>query len=378
VFASRRQQAFSAVGCSAAVVAACSLLAPNDDSLLAERRPDGGVDSSVADAGADREDAASDGRGACVEWQQCGAGEYCARGRCQPCADLSSISSPADLVFAAPEPLAAMNADAGLYFLRYPRIFGEPPQLTYTRDYFGGQLWLTEDFASSAGAAMTGELDVPTAGENGALRIGWPLAGSLSGVNFFFNRNEQSEAGALRVDIYGAVVDAAGTATRVVRLPQPFNGAPGSVRSSYGLALSRSHAFWTINEDGALDVHTYSMKLADEGTPTDIRFELPGACVLGEFEYGLWAVPDAPWLFFSARERNASCKPLAAEPYDVFVVKLNDAGVPAGPAVSVTGVNQSGVLDMDPSLSPDLCWMYFASDRDTPKTLRLFRAHRLE
>lgn len=360
---------------SLVLAVACSLLAPKDESLLAETRRDAGVDGSAVDGG--REAAAGDGGAACVEWKQCGAGEYCVQGRCQRCSDLESISAPGDLVFAEPEPLTPTNADAGLYFLRYPRIFGEPPQLTYTRDYFGGQLWFTEDFGQSAGAPMTGELDVVDAGENGGLKVDWVLPGSLSGLNFFFNRNEHSEGGGLRVELYGAVIDAAGTATRVVRLPAPFNGPLGGARSSYALALSRAHAFWTINNDGSLDVHTFSMKLGAE-TPTEIQFELPGGCVLGEFEYGLWAAPDAPWLFFSARERNAGCKTLAAEPFDVFAVKLNDAGLPDGPAVSVAGVSQPGVLDMDPSLSPDACWLYFASDRDTPKTLRLFRAHRVE
>lgn len=211
-----------------------------------------------------------------------------------------------------------------------------------------------------------------------AEKVGWPLPGALSGLNFFFNRSEQGEAGPLRIDLYGASVDATGSASRVVRLPAPFNAPLGSVRSSYSVAFSRTHAFWTVNNDGSLDVHAFSMKLDGEWIPADMSLELPGDCVLHEFEYAFWAVPYAPLLFFSAKERDASCKVLPGSPSDVFVVKLNEAGLPEGVPVPVAGVSQPGKSDAEPSLSPDSCWLYFASERDTPDKLRLFRAHRVE
>jgi hypothetical protein len=376
-----RRRLLSFAGCSlAAAAAACSLLAPSDESLLPDSRRDASADTGAGgDAANDRDGAGdADAARACAEWQQCGVDEYCAEGRCQPCSDLNSISDPSDLVFGVPEPLTAVNADAGLHLLRYPRSFDGASQLMYTRDYFGGQLWLTGDLGQSKGAPMPSPLDEASGGENGSLKTAWPLPGALSGLNFFFNRSEQGEAGPLRIDLYGASVDKAGSASRVVRLPAPFNAPPGSVRSSYSVAFSRTHAFWTVNNDGSLDVHAFSMKLDGEWIPTDMSLALRADCVLRDFEYAFWAVPDAPLLFFSAKERDASCKVLPGEPFDVFVVKLNEAGLPEGAPVSVSGVSQAGKSDLEPSLSPDACWLYFASERDTPDKLRLFRAHRVQ
>jgi hypothetical protein len=89
------------------------------------------------------------------------------------------------------------------------------------------------------------------------------------------------------------------------------------------------------------------MKLDGEWIPADMSLELPGDCVLREFEYAFWAAPDAPLLFFSAKERDASCKVLPGELFDVFVVKLNEAGLPEG-APAPAGVSQAGKSDVEP------------------------------
>ncbi|HMJ14574.1 MAG TPA: hypothetical protein VK524_24350, partial [Polyangiaceae bacterium] len=261
------------------VSAACSLLAPGDDSLLAGGKNDASTDARV-DAPTGEGDVSRDAQseGACAEWQECAAGEYCLRGRCRPCTDLDSGTDPSELAFGEAQSLGGVNANVSVEMLRFPRAFATGSQLIYTRDYFGGQMWLSEDFSQNTGAPLASPLDAPGLHESAPLKIGWPLTGALAGLNFFFDRKESADGGSSRVDLFGASIGPSGTAMKVVRLPVPFNAALPTRRWSYGLALSRSHAFWMVNNDGALDLHLLSMKLDGQGIPTDIVLEVPPGC----------------------------------------------------------------------------------------------------
>lgn len=76
-------------------------------------------------------------------------------------------------------------------------------------------------------------------------------------------------------------------------------------------------------------------------------------------------------------ERGENCQPGSPFSTDLGLVRLNAAGQPAETVVPVN-VNKPSATDTDASLSPDMCWMYFASARDTTGNTRLYRARRAQ
>lgn len=381
---------------------ACSLLAPSDESLLGGPWPGaeagaagaegggaagggesaGGAAAGGAAAGSSAGapdpaggDAGAGGREHCSSSEDCGAGQFCgALGSCTSCQDLTSVGDPLSIAFGDVEELDKLNDAADLENLRFPRELHGGAKLTYVRDFFGGQIWLTGDFTASVGAPLDSPIDAAMLFESGDLWFGEKLPNELGRYNFFFQRTAEQDSN--RQALFGAVIDAAGNATEVAALPQPFNAAAPTLRSSYGLALSRDRAVWTVNADGNLDVRLYTVALDGDPTPSTIPLTLEGGCSTGEFEYTPFLTPDGRLLFFSAKERTADCQPLPENPSDIFVVELDEAGQPRSPAVALAGVNQAASSDMDPALSADRCWLYFASARHESGRLRLYRARR--
>jgi hypothetical protein len=354
------------------------LLAPSDESLRQSSTPD----ASGAEVGAPRDAAgdatetdASDAMN-CTTWKTCGPSEYCRSGACRPCDDLKALAGAADLKFDPPEALTALNANAGLESLRFARAFGDGSKLMYARDFFGGQLWLTANYEEGAGATFASPIDAPDEFETSALKLEFAAAGPLAGYNFFFHRAQRRDGGTMRPDLYGANVSSTGITSRVTRLPAPFNAALPTERWSYNLAVSRSRAFWVVNNDSSLDIHVLTVPLNGEPIPAELSLELANGCVIREFEYGLWVDPDGRFLFLNAKERTADCKATPQELYDLLVVELNAAGQPLGPARPIVGVSRAEVNEMDPSLSADRCWMYFSFSSKSLDQLRVFRAHR--
>lgn len=60
-----------------------------------------------------------------------------------------------------------------------------------------------------------------------------------------------------------------------------------------------------------------------------------------------------------------------------FLVRVDSAGQATGNVVPLD-VNVPGVSDTDPSLSPDMCSLYFVSTRNEKKLYRIYRARRRE
>jgi hypothetical protein len=61
---------------------------------------------------------------------------------------------------------------------------------------------------------------------------------------------------------------------------------------------------------------------------------------------------------------------------DIGIVRLDDAGQPEHP-IARLNANKPGSMDVDGSLSPDSCWLYFTSSRAESGRLRLYRARRV-
>jgi hypothetical protein len=310
---------------------------------------------------------------ACSKWQDCGAGRYCHDdGRCRACTDLTTLADFGQLKFASPEPLSTINGNAGIESLRMPRILADGVALLYQRDFFGGQIWLATHPDANAGSPLTGPLDAADLRESGALVLDSP-SGQLALRNIVFDRTVAKDS--TQRELYGATIDNEGLTKDVVRLPVPFNPVSTTKESNYSLAVSRDRAWWTVNRDSMLDIWFMTAPLATGATAKVVSVNLPSGCAFHELDGAPWVTPDGKVLLVTAYQRNAKCE-APDHRNDLFVVALDAAGQPRGTAFGLPDIDAPESSEFDPSLSPDMCWLYFASDRIDQAHLRLFRARR--
>jgi hypothetical protein len=280
------------------------------------------------------------------------------------------LSQLSELSFGESEPLELINESADTENLRFPRVVRGGPGFTYTRDFFAAHVWITDDPGHSVGAPVS----APVAGEglfeSAALLPVTLAAGALAPYGMFFQRTVRADS--QQLELLGAELSASGNVTRVERLPAPFNPPTATVSWGYGLALAQHRAIWTINENGVLDVSLRTAALQPNAVAVRLELQLPNDCAAQEIDFAPWLTSDARMLFFTARRRSASCGLPPVAQTGIFVVALDDAGQPLGPARELAGL--SGTAQTDASLSPDRCWLYYSASSPERPQLRLYRA----
>jgi hypothetical protein len=90
---------------------------------------------------------------------------------------------------------------------------------------------------------------------------------------------------------------------------------------------------------------------------------------------------DGTLLVFRSLPMDAECQPVDGAATDLYLAALQPStGLPLAPAVAREEANDTGgeSTETDPSFSPDLCTLYFASDGGDAGgfDFRLFRAAR--
>jgi hypothetical protein len=78
-----------------------------------------------------------------------------------------------------------------------------------------------------------------------------------------------------------------------------------------------------------------------------------------------WVTPDGSTLFFRTLEVTADCAP-GPDSNDLWYVRMNAQGQPASTAVRIGNLSSAGWDDTDPSLSGDLCWLFYSTDGGPP------------
>jgi hypothetical protein len=264
-----------------------------------------------------------------------------------------------------------LNAAAGDWFLRSPRPFGASGALLYVREFFGGEIWLTGDPESDVGAPVANPVSDANFLEGSPLWFEAHENDAFESMNFFFNRVAN---GTSANELYGARLDVNGTISDMTRLSPPFNPATPLSEAAYALALSRDRAWWQVNRDLMFALQFVTAPLDESGPPSVVPLGYTDDCSFIEFDLSAWVTPDGRLLFVNATERDASCAVLSGEPRDVVMFRLDESGQALGPAMPVIGVNRPGMTELDASLSPDMCWLYFS--RIESDKLRLARARR--
>ncbi|HSN98140.1 MAG TPA: hypothetical protein VLS89_07575, partial [Candidatus Nanopelagicales bacterium] len=177
-----------------------------------------------------------------------------------------------------------------------------------------------------------------------------------------------------RRQIYAATPDAA-TKTAVPNLNDPL-------KDSYSPAMAwelNPPRYWYMRRIGAADQLRFVTQRAGELTATPIAaVSLPGGCTVDLAltpDLAPWVTPNGSHLFFQA-DYPAACDNEAQARRGFWVPLTPITGVPTGPAeeIPIEGI-AAGQQVSTPSLSPDLCSLYF-STTDANGALALHAARR--
>ncbi|MEB2311180.1 MAG: hypothetical protein OZ921_12640 [Sorangiineae bacterium] len=357
-----------------ALVASCG----GDDFTVDE--PAGGAAGSANTAGAGGGDAGAagtggsagiDGGGASCEGQPCRDGEYCGEDRqCHLCGELSRFE------FDPPEPFDVINAKHQGSYLRYPRAAGERGLLYTVGNWVGNEtaIWFTPDPTTSAGHAMPAPLDTEGVPESGPLSTRAASEGMLAGINVFWDRGTRS--GSLNRELVGGVLNAAGQVTSVAPLGAPINVVD---TNNFGFAFAplAARAWWISSRKGALNLDLFTASVGPTSPATAAQVNLvtePASCPSAGLDAAPWVTPDGRLLLFTSAEYYGDCSSKGST-QDLYAVGLDEHGQATGFGRRLN-INLQNVYDVQPSLSPDLCSLYFSSNRDGANQLRLYRARR--
>jgi hypothetical protein len=297
----------------------------------------------------------------------CDAGSFCAvaTSTCTLCSDLSSLGFGAAEKLDGPNILGASQ--------RFPRathndlelIFRATPNATSeTRLY-----WMP-DWTQAGGGELTG---VPLPGkESGPLEaLGIDDASPLKG-NFFYDVATIAPNRALRM-----ANRSGGSVTDVLPVPAPFNGV-GSADFSLAIAPEASRAWWMTTRFGLPDFEPVLVTLgivADTTMPAPVVLKVPPInCNRLGADATPWVTRDGKIMVFRAIELDLTCQ-VVADAHDLYLVRLEPNGLPSGTATRLDSASVLGRDDTDPSLSPDLCWLYFSAGAGEGE-YDLFRAPR--
>ena len=307
----------------------------------------GGVLASAGSAGK--------GAGGCAA---CDAskGMYCQDGtsKCHSCKDFSRLE------FAAPQLLSTL-AHTATSSERFPRSAGGGSALFYTEDTGNRrELWYTAAPTSGIGSAITTTALIKDSG---------PLLapGLVADTNFFFDR-EQVAATGLRKIMIGNW--SGGALANVALAPTPTN-VDGSSDYSIAVAPDAGHAYWMSTRMGSPQLFWQSVNETPVQDPSllplKIRIGSNAGCERLGDDATPWVDVAGTVLLFSAESMADTCDSNDSHAHDLFAVPLASGGQPTLAAVPLSALNVTGggSDETDPSLSPDACSIYFASDSGT-------------
>jgi hypothetical protein len=277
----------------------------------------------------------------------CEDGEYCRGGKCTSCGDFGRFS------FAKPELLANIPSMA-----RYPRVGDGPNVLFYSLD----GLFRTPDLDTQVGVLVSPP--------NSPRQIA-PLYIENSGTleyNLLFTQFDE----ALPPRIFSATWDGAAVIT-----PQAFMNPVNAGSGDYSPAFSGSRFWWVSERSGDPGLFTFAIgESSAAGVQPDIRNALGSPCRAESADFAPWVTPDGEHILFAALPAGDDCEPTPGSASDLFVGLLDPNSGDLVQAASALNVNVEGdAAETDPSLSGDLCTLYFASNRDGAG-YRIYRAVR--
>ncbi|AUX29517.1 MULTISPECIES: hypothetical protein [Sorangium] len=335
----------------------------------------GGGDGGGGGAGAATSSSSSAGGGGEGGCAACKAGEFCtASETCVRCADRGAALS-----FGAPTTIEVEGSKPA-----FPRVREEPGEGAVTQRLvyvatFGssdaqiatatGRPWTAGEVVASpvvnSPQSESGPLLLPVDAPSpradfpkGSLLFDRLLAGPGSLPVLLV----ADELGAIRAETFDAL---------------NMDGGSHSVAVAHGV---QPYRYWFMNkhQDGGAITSRLLTTLADGAEVQELHIVLPGDCPAQGDDLAPWVTPDGSLLFFqapySARGDCAQASVLRS-----FYVRLGADGlpVPGEKAKMLLASLKPEIAVMTPSLSPDECTLYVASDLDmVDRRQRLYAASR--
>jgi hypothetical protein len=302
----------------------------------------------------------------------CPQGQYCqvTTSNCRACSDLSRLA------FATPERIATVSASAAGQ-QRFPRVGATDMSLFYRAGAPGSErIWQTADYTAGYGN--------PIAGSNGI--DSGPLFLGSNQPNFWFDRVEGSSRHIVSASVSG------GTLENLALAPTPLN--PSSAGSSdYSVAIAAApggsgvpRAFWMTTRSGDRARLVTALLTGADVPVSDVALNIENAagslCGRPGDDATPWVTPGGDLLLFRAFPMDENCNPSDGDATDLYASILDPTTgqpPPLGAAIPLADVNRStgNSTETDPSLSPDLCALYFASDSGQGAfDFDIFRANR--
>ncbi|WP_437976784.1 hypothetical protein WMF11_06260 [Sorangium sp. So ce295] len=148
------------------------------------------------------------------------------------------------------------------------------------------------------------------------------------------------------------------------------DGGSRSVAVAHGQRPSYRYWFMNTHQDGGGNTSRLVTKRAEDAEVQVLDIHLPGDCPAQGDDLAPWVTPDGRLLFFQAPySARGECE--EASVLRSFYVALGDDGLPLDeqPARMLLPNLDPSVAVMTPSLSPDECTLYLASDKNGQQKL---------
>ncbi|XYH99974.1 hypothetical protein ACMHYB_09515 [Sorangium sp. So ce1128] len=308
------------------------------------------------------------GCAACKEGEFCTASETCVR--CSDRSGLLSFGTPAKIEVEGTSPaFPRVRDEAGeggtTQRLVYVAGFGSEDRQIATAT---GRPW-------TAGAIVSSAMVNSPQSESGPLLLPVDALSPRDGFapgSLLFDRFLAGPGSLRRL----FVADALEATTAETFEPLNLDGGSHSVAVAHA---ARPYRYWFMSEqqdDGGI-THRLVTKRAHDGEAQALNITLPGDCPAQGEDLAPWVTPDGSVLFFQAPySPRGDCA--QASVLRSFYVKLGPDGQPVDgqPARMLLSNLSPTVAVMTPSLSPDECTLYLASNLDTDGKQRLYAASR--
>ncbi len=290
-------------------------------------------------------------------------GSYCQDGTktCRSCADFSSLE------FSAPERLAALT-QSQTSNERFPRPASAGSDLFYRAGADASPtVWYSAAPVSGTGRPLLAS----TGADSGPL-----YAPKFSAPqNFFFDRVDVATG--QRQIMAGTWLEA--VLSNVLVAPAPLNAAGGDF--SVAIAADVRRAYWMSGRfKKAMPDLIWATFGSSATEPAPLGLEVQagaGTCPRSGDDATPWVNAAGTLLLFRNPSVNDRCEPSDSGAYDLYAAPLAKDGTPLQPGVALSALNTTGGVrsESDPSLSVDLCTIYFASDNGKGN-FDLYRASR--
>jgi hypothetical protein len=290
----------------------------------------------------------------------CVAGEYCqdGTGTCRKCTDFARLE------FATPQKLSTL-AQSPRSIERFARSGSAGSALFYVSGAANdAKIWYTAAPASGVGAPVS----LATQAQSGPLYVA-----GFAEQNLFFDRLEAGERKLMMAHWTALAL------TNEALLPGQLN-APGFDDYSIAISPNTGHVYWMSTRNGTAELlwQPTSMSAPPPPAVLDLKVKAGAAvCPRSGEDATPWVNVAGTVILFRNPSVNDECEANDSGASDLFAAPLNTDGTPKAAATALASLNITGGMsnETDPSLSPDSCFVYFASDKGTGD-FDLYRAQR--